>query len=199
MPLQAPKNTSNFTPAPQGTHMARCYQLLQIGTIPEEYMGEMKELPKIRLMFELPEETKVFKEGDEPKPIVISQEYTLSMGQKANLRKLIEGMIGTTLSDGEASAFDVESLIGMPCLLNIKHNTSKKGTIYSVIASASPLMKSQKAPEQVSASKVLTYDNFDQETFNALPDFIKEKMKISSEYKEKFGLVDDVKAEEIPF
>ena len=107
--LKAPK-TQRILP-PEGTHIARCVRIIHIGTIKEEYMGEMKDMNKIDLTFELVDETYLFKEGEDAKPFVVSKEYTLSMGEKANLRKLVEGIIGKSMVQGEADMFDIESLL----------------------------------------------------------------------------------------
>jgi len=184
--LQAPKPESSYTLAPAGTHIARLYEIIHIGTIADTYQGQPTESNKIRLTFELPEEKKVFKENQEAKPIVISQEYTFSMGAKANLRKLVEGIIGTSLKDEEAYGFDIESLISQSCLLTIKHRVSSSGNSYSVIASASPLMKNQIAPKAINDVKILSYSNWNQELFEGLPEFLKDKIKSSQEYTSKF-------------
>ncbi len=180
--MKAPKQQSMYKIATAGTHIARCYQFIHIGTVEEEYMGEKKDVNKIRLTFELPDEKQVFKEGDEPKPTAISQDYTFSMAPKANLRKLVEGILGTTLTDYEADAFDVDSILGVPCLLNIVHKTSKMGKERAEIANASPLMKGMTAPAQVNPTRILNYEKFDTEFFETLPSFLKEKMTSSEEY-----------------
>ena len=143
MPTIAKVQNTPRTLPPEGTHIARVIGLINIGTIKEEYMGELKEQQKIRLTFELPEELHVFKEGDDAKPLVQSQEYTLSMGKKSNLRPIVEGILGTSLTDEEAFSFDVEKLLDMPCLISIKRDVSKKGAEYAKIASVSKLMKGQ--------------------------------------------------------
>lgn len=199
MPTTSPKPETTFTLAPEGTHIARCVGFIHIGTNKDIWEGKPKEFNKIRLTFELPEETKVFKESEGPKPIVTSQEFTLSMGEKANLRKLVEGMVGTSLHDEEAFAFDVESLVGMPCLITIKHRTSKAGKARAEIASASKLMKNQTAPAQVNPSKILSFSAWNEELFNAQPEFIKEKIKSSKEYLAMKGLNQDIDPESIPF
>lgn len=185
MPLQAPKNSIKRDPAPAGTHLARCYQLIQIGTVQEEYMGKPTMMNKIRLSFELPSEMKKFKEDEPEKPIAVHKEYTFSMGPKANLRKLVEGIIGTTLKDDEAYAFDVEGLVGMACILNVKHVTSAKGNVRAEIASAAPLMKGMICPPQINPTNVLTYNSWSDEKFQKLPDFLKEKLMLSQEFKNK--------------
>ncbi len=189
--MKAPKTESTYKIAPIGTHIARCYQFIHIGTIEEEYMGEKRDVNKIRLTFELPLEKQIFKEGEEAKPVVISQDYTFSMAPKANLRKLVEGIIGTTLADHEADSFDVDSIIGMPCLLNIIHKTSKAGKERAEIANASPLMKGMTAPEQINTSKILNYEKFDMDFFNTLPAFLREKMTSSEEFESMMNPMSD--------
>lgn len=192
----APRPQSTYTPAPAGTHMARCYQVIQLGTHDEEYMGKPIKSNKLTLRFELPMETKVFKEDEEAKPISVSRDFTFSMGPKANLRKLVEGIIGTTLTDEEAYGFDVEKLAGMACLITIKHKTSlKTGKVRDEISGASPLMKGQVCPSQVNKTKILTFGSWSNEVFDSLPQFIKDKITSSDEYKSKTGtLTDEEKA-----
>lgn len=183
MPTHAPVKSGSFTLAPEGTHMARCFQFVHIGTIQDSYMGQPTEFNKIRLTFELPEELHVFKEEKGPQPMVISQDYTLSLGEKANLRKLVEGIVGHAMTNEEAAAFDVESLVGMPCLLLIKHKTSVSGKKRAEISGASPLVKSMIAPAPVNPPRYLTYNNFDTSLFDTLPDFLKDKIRGSVEFK----------------
>lgn len=146
-------------------------------------MGKPKMMNKIRLSFELPLKTKVFKEGEPAKPITIHKEYTFSMAEKANLRKLVEGMIGTTLIDHEAYAFDIETLVGMECLLGIKHKKTAKGNIRAEIASSSPLMEGQTCPTAINTPTILMYSSWDPAKFEAQPEFVREKMMESEEFK----------------
>jgi hypothetical protein len=157
-----------------------------IGTLMEEYQGRVDEKMKIRLTFELPTETKVFKEENGPQPRVISEEYTLSLGEKSNLRPIVEGIVGK-LSEEAAKAFDIESLVGKSCLLNITHKPSKKGVMYEHIASTSPLIKGMEKPAQVNPSRIQTFQNWDQAYFDNLPQFIKDKIISSHEYQHMVG------------
>ncbi len=186
MPTIAPKQSSNYEQIKAGTHIGRLYQILHLGTQDVEWQGEIKQQYKIRLSFEFPTQTKVFKEGEPAKPMVLSQEYTLSMGEKANLRKIVEGMIGTSLQEKEAESFDIESLLGQACLVSVKHKESK-GKMYANIATTAPLMEGQVAPAQVNESKVFGFLNWNQEVFDKLPKFIQEKIQASPEYQNKFA------------
>jgi len=146
--MQAKRPEKTYEPVPTGNHVARLYQIIHIGTNEFEYMGETKKSDKVRLTFELCNEKKVFKEGDEPKPYSISREFGLTMGKKSNLRPFVEGYIGTALDDEEAYAFDLEDLLGKPCMLTVIHATKGDNT-YANIVSASPLPRGLEAPDQV--------------------------------------------------
>lgn len=170
---------------PEGNHVARVYQIIHIGTVPTTYEGRTSNVAKVRIGFELPEEMREFKEGEGMKPFVISREFTLSMGSKSNLRPFVEGIIGK-LTDAEAANIQIEDLMGKTCLLNVQHGTSKStGNEYAKVASASPLPKSMSAPEAINPPFLLDYDNFTQEAFAKLPDFLKEQMESSVEYKRR--------------
>jgi hypothetical protein len=170
---------------PAGNYMARCYQMLELGTTTETIEGKTVRLKKIRIGWELPTELKVFKEGEEAKPYSISEEYTLSMNEKATLRKMLASWRGKDFTEEEARKFAVTKLLGVPCQLNIIHKPSKKdpSRVYEKIATVSPLMKGVQCPEQVNKTTVLSYSDFDHSLFESLPDFIKDKIKSSEEYK----------------
>ena len=204
MSIKSPtKGEKRHDPAPAGNHIARVYSIVHIGTLKGEYMGEPKETDTVRIGFELPNETKVFKEGDEPKPLVVSREYTNSMGAKANLRKLVEGIIGTGLLDEEAGFFDLTELMGMTCMLNVVHKTSKMGSTYAQIQSAAPLPKGIKAPEAINEPFILDYnDNWSVEKLESLPEFLRTKIYSTPEYQKTTGkilTVDAINPDEIPF
>lgn len=63
--------------------------------------------------WELPKSLHVFKEGDEAKPAVVSQEYTFSTYGSSHFRTMLEAMLGKQQqwSDEEASDYDLEGLL----------------------------------------------------------------------------------------
>lgn len=185
--MKAPKSNSQKTLVPSGTHIARTIGLIYIGTIESEWKGEKKSLYKIRLTWELPNKTHVFKEGDKPKPFTISREFTFSMGPKSNLRPIVEGIIGTSLKDEEANNFDLNEVLGKPCLISVSHEEGQSG-VYAAVKSCTPIIEGMTCPPQINETKVLDYSKWDQEYFDSLPDFIKEKIESSNEYKLKMRL-----------
>jgi len=176
---------TNFEPIATGNYPARCYSMVHIGTIEENILGTLKTLNKVRITWELPSELKVFKEENGEQPQVISKEFTLSLHEKATLRGFLKNWRGKDFTDEEAKSFDIEKLVGAPCMLNITHKTKKDGSgVYAEIGSVSAMPKGFTCPDAINPPYVWTYDTFDQEKFNALPDYLKNKMVTSTEYKE---------------
>jgi hypothetical protein len=69
-------------------------------------------------------------------------------------------------------------------MLNIIHKQSKQGKTFAEISSVSSIPKGMDCPKQINKSFILSYDEWDDDKFNSLPDFIKDKMKQSAEYKQ---------------
>ena len=175
---------SSYEPIAAGTYVARCYSMVHLGTIKESYMGEEKYVNKVRLTFELPTEMKVFKEENGEQPQVISKEFTLSLGDKSNLRAFLNSWRGKALTEDECKSFDIAVLAGKACTLSIIHKTSKvSGKTYAEIASIGGVMKGMQVPDLINPEMVFSVTNFDQVAFDSFPDFIKEKIQSSNEYK----------------
>lgn len=202
--------STNFEPIATGNYPARCYSMIHIGTVDEVILGTQKTLNKVRITWELPTELKVFKEENGEQPQVISKEFTLSMHEKATLRNFLKNWRGKDFSEDEAKAFDIEKLIGAPCMLNITHKKSKDGTkTYAEIGSISTMPKGFPCPEQINPSFVWTYEDFDSEKFNSLPDFLKAKMVNSIEYKQAVSggqeievnepIIENQESDDLPF
>lgn len=194
---------------PAGNYVARCYSMIEIGTIEELYMGVKKMLHKVRITWELPYEVKVFDESKGEQPLSISKEYTLSMYEKANLRKELESWRGKAFSEDQAKSFDITALIGKPCMINIIHKPSEKdpSKIYEKISAISPLAKGTTCPDQINKSFILSFDEWDDGKFQALPDFLKEKIKLSKQFAElnidtmasKGDVTTNEEADDLPF
>ena len=174
----------DYAPMESGMYVARCVQMIQIGTITEIINGESKTQHKVRLGFEFPTELKVFKEENGEQPYFLSKEYSLSMHEKATLRQHLETWRGKKFTDEEAKSFDVTKLIGVPCTINVVHKEAKNGgKVYAEIGSISPLMKGTICSEAINPIQVLSYDSFNRELFESLPEFLRKKIESSVEYK----------------
>jgi len=186
MPIYAEKKEGgDFIQVEPGTYVARCYSMIEIGTVETEYLGEKKKSHKVNITWELPTETAIFHEDRGPEPFVVSKTYTLSMHEKSNLRKDLESWRGKGYTEEEAKRFDITKLIGQPCILSVIHQPGKADPSknYVVISSISKLMKGQECPEQVNPTRLLSYDEFNWELFENLSDYMKDKIKSSEEFQ----------------
>lgn len=179
---------TNFAPMEQGTYLARCYSMVHIGTVLEEYQGQKKLQNKVRISWEFPTELKEFKQGEGEKPYVLSKEFTLSLHEKSTLRSFLKSWRGKDFTEDEAKAFDISKLIGVACTASVVH-VEKEGKKYAQIANVSTVMKGATVPAQINQSFELNYDNFDLEKFKSLPEFIRKKMESSAEFKKIEALI----------
>ena len=168
-----------------GTYVARAVQMVEIGTIRQDFNGEERKAQKVSVTWELPTELAVFNEEKGEQPFVVSKEYTLSMHEKSNLRKDLESWRGQGYSEEEAKHVDITNLLGQACMLTIIHVPGKKdpSRTYAQIATVTKMMKGQICPPQINPTKLLCYEDFDWELFASLPDFLKDKIKSSDEFK----------------
>jgi hypothetical protein len=166
-----------------GTHIARCYSMICIGTQNFEYQGESKKSNRIRLIFELPHEIREFNE--EKKPLVITKEYTLSLHEKSNLRKDLESWRGQAFTSKELNSFDLTKLLGIPCNLSIIHKESNSGKPFAFISNISKLSKGVECPELINEIREFNFtDKFDIKWLEEeCPTWIQEQIKSSDEYK----------------
>ena len=132
-------NSKDFEPMPIGNHQAVCAFVEDIGTHESSYQGKPVKNHQIVVCWELNEK---MTEGDNAgKPFMISKFYTLSLHEKANLRKDLESWRGRAFTDIELDGFDVEKLIGANCLLNIIEHTKQDGSKFAKVSSISPIIK----------------------------------------------------------
>ena len=184
MGITAKTTQTNFELVPAGSHIARCYSMVEIGTVTETFKGELKTLHKVRITWELPLETKVFNPEKGEQPFSVSKEYTLSMHEKSNLRKDLSSWRGRGFTDDEASAFDITKLLGVPCMVNVVHNQAQNGNVYANVMGVMPLPKGTQCPPQVNTTFMLSFENFDEGKFNLLPEWLKERIKATPEFKQ---------------
>jgi hypothetical protein len=166
-----------------GSYNARCVHIVYMGSVLEETGIKQGQLvPKLRLVFELVDEKRVFSADKGEQPLFKDKEYTFSMSEKSNLRKDITAWRGKALTDEEAAKFDIDKLLGQACLVGISHKTSGKGSEYDYISSITKPMKGAMIAELTNESVYLSYEDWDEDMFQSLPSFVREKMEKTPEY-----------------
>lgn len=185
MAIYAEKSEGEYKQVAPGTYVARCISMIEIGTIKEDFQGQIKNVQKVQIRWELPTELEVFDSAKGEQPFSVSKTYTLSMHEKSNLRKDLESWRGKGFTEEEARKFDITKLLEKTCILNIIHRPSKTnpGRTVTEISSIMPMMKGQTCPVQINPTRVLSYDNFNWELFESLSDYTKDKIKSSVEFQ----------------
>jgi hypothetical protein len=177
-----------------GATVGVLYSLVDLGHQKTNWDNQEKWTPKVRLTFELPDQTDEFEVEEKgkvtkvEKPMVVSIEQTRSLGEKASLRKLLEQWRGQTFTSKELQAFSLKNLLGKPAMLTLIHKTSQQGRQYCAIAGASKLPKGMKAPATTTNDQ-LYYEIEQGEAgqFNDMPDWLQEKIRASKEFATAAG------------
>lgn len=133
------KASPSFIPAPEGQFAAVCADVVDLGMITTEWNGSKRTAHKIRVVFLIEEFT------DDNRPFTVSQLFTLSLSEKANLRKFLESWRGKAFTPAELSdGFDVEKLIGANAVVQVVHAT-KGDKVYANIQTIMKPMKGMNA------------------------------------------------------
>ena len=172
MKVSGAENKAFEQPQPDN-YPAVCTKIVDLGTQEENFEGDIKNVRKVVLFWELAENM------SDGRPYLVNKRYTASIGSKANLAKDITAWRGKPFTAEELAAFELKNVLGKPCLINMVPN--KKGDKV-VVGSVSKLPKGMTAPEPQMQLSSFDLDNFDQATFDSLTDYWKGLIKLSPEY-----------------
>lgn len=172
----------DFTPAPAGPHVARCFRFLDLGTQHSEMYNKDQE--KIMLGFEILDATM-----EDGKPFVVFKTYTLSLNKKANLHHDLVGWRGRDFTKDELKKFDVTTVINSYCMINVIHKEKQDGDVQARIGSIMPMPPGMDKPKAVNAKQVLLLDpgDFDPQLYESLSDNMKAWIARSPEYRAVAG------------
>ncbi len=153
----------DFTPCAVGMHGAVCYGLIDLG-IQVSTIAGYSDAHKIILKWEIDDMM------DNGKRFMISKFFTLSLGTKANLRQALESWRAKPFTKPELDGFDIEVLVGVPCMLNIIHNETGK----AVISAITPLPKGMERLQPENKLEIYDITKPNKEVYENQSDRIKE-------------------------
>lgn len=171
MPLVVPKPKASeveYEMPEAGTYPARCISIVDLGEQTTNYNGEEKTARKVRFAWELVGEL-----DSRGRPFVVSKRYTLSLHEKAALRKDLENWRGKGFTEAELAAFDLEALIKAPAILTIQHRAVGDKTYANVTAVARP-MKGMTIPNAESDTLLFSLD--DPHNLDAVPAWLQNQI-----------------------
>ena len=195
------QNGGNFPPLEAGSYRAICYGIVVLGTTYNPVFDNAQT--KILFLWELPDER--IEINNEDKPRAISNTYTLSLNEKANLRQMLAGWRGRDFTEEELQGFDLVNVLGAPCLLSTTIGVSKQGREFAKVSSVAKLPKGMIVPKETENEKVIfdiTNPECPLEDMEKLPEWIQNRIKESVEYKQRvdtsdFEIIAD--DEDLPF
>jgi Fe-S cluster biosynthesis and repair protein YggX len=171
---------------PTGFQLCTLYGMALLGTQETDFGPKNR----IALMFEFPQQKRVFTEGGELKPSASYMEITYSMNEKAKLRILVHGMV-KKMTDDEAKDFDVSSLLGKSYCATISHSADGKYANIDTLMMLNEQTKNLFSLPSIDAVEKVneqfffnTPQGYTSDNFKTLPNFIQDKIKASAEGKQ---------------
>jgi hypothetical protein len=179
----------DYKRVPSGAFIGRCYSLIDLGTQRTEGQFGIKDQHKIQIGWEL------FGEDDDGQPLTIERDgatmpmtikksYTVSLHEKAALRRDLASWRGKDFTDEEAKAFDVTKLIGAYCMVNVT-TSENNGKTYSNVGGLTKLPTALKdaKPAPVHKDIIFNLDEPDMELFSTFHEKLQEAIKRAPEWK----------------
>ena len=183
----------NFKRVPPGVYIGRCYSLIDLGTQTTNGQFGEKQQHKLRVGWELFGEDEdgnplTVEVNNKPMPMTITKSYTVSLHEKASLRKELAAWRGKDFTDEEAKAFDVSKLVGAYCMVNVT-TSETNGKTYSNVAGLTPLPSALKnaKPDAVHASVLFNLDQPDMSVFETFHEKLQAAIKASPEWRKYNG------------
>ena len=113
--------------------------------------------------------------------------YTLSMNEKANLRKDLSSWRGQEFTDEQAGNFDIERVLGHACMINVIHGKKRNGDNKADITAITPPMKGLEIPPPTNELLFLDLEKFDDLVYEKLSDNIKKMIDSSYERNRQYA------------
>lgn len=171
-----------FKPIPEGTYVAVCIRVIDLGTQVTSFQGAEKLQRKVLLVWEVPEVEVEF--DGEKGPALIMKRYTASLSDRANLRKDLEAWRGRRFTEEELKGFDLGALLGKGCQIQVLHSTDGQ---YANIQTIMALPKGMTHPATANPLVHFDLDNYVHGEFMMLSEKLQNQIKASPEYKAATG------------
>jgi len=162
-----------------GTYAGLCVGIYAIGEQETTYNEKTRYVEQIVITFEFPSET-IEIDGEE-KPRQLSRTFTASTSDKSGLRKLLKTWRGKDFaSSDDMSDFELTDMLGASALIQVLQNENGYSNIESVI----PIPKGMPDPTTATALMSFDVEEWDDAAFEELPDWVQERIKNSTQYKQ---------------
>jgi len=197
MSLMAKEQAKERVLIPEGMYDAVCWMVVDLGTTLNTTFNKSQH--KVLIGWEIPAERIVLERDgkDVSLPKVMSKKYSLSLHQKANLRKELEGWRGQRFTADELAGFDIQRLLGVPATIQVMHSEGRDGKTYANIENILPATDGAKGLK--TENPVLSFSFEDGCSIPPeLPGWVQDLIKEADEYKAMAGHDEPVEVDELP-
>jgi len=177
---------------PAGTHVGRCYGIIDLGTQYSEKFGTWSH--KVLFQWEMPAD--LMEDG---RPLAISKKYTISLNDKANLRHDLESWLGRAITaKEEKEGFALGDMLGAPCLLSVVHAESN-GKTYANIAGVMSTPHGLACPDAINPYVSYDVENGKDAVYAKLPEWIRTIIDQSKEFNGEEPELEESSDTDVPF
>lgn len=180
-----------FKPIDEGTYVATCIRVIDLGTQVSSFQGADKLQRKVLIAWEVPEVRVEF--DDKEGPALIMKRYTASLSDRANLRKDLEAWRGKRFTDDELKGFDLGNLLGHSCQIQVLHSPDGQ---YANIQTIMALPKGMPKPQPENPLIHFDLDDFKVGEFQMVSEKLQQTIMLSPEYKAATGQAVHTKPED---
>lgn len=186
-----------FKRVPTGVHVARCIGVIDLGTQTVEFQGVAKSQHKVQIQWEVLGEDEagvpltVESADGKEMPLTISKRYTLSLHEKAALRRDLEAWRGKPFDGDELKGFDVAKLLGAYCMLNVVEQDGANGKTYANIQSITPLPRELAKHKPIGVHQPFAFDvdKPDSKVFDGFHEKLQDVIRSSAEWQARSAKV----------
>jgi len=131
--LLARRPQKTYAQAPEGLHAGVCVDVVNLGIVQGAYGAKHK----VRLVWQLDA-----RDDASGRRHDVARVYTLSLHERAALRKDLESWRGRKFTDRELDAgFDLEKLVGVNAQVQVTQDLSDDGACYANVTTVVPPVK----------------------------------------------------------
>ena len=168
-----------------GVYFAVCIGVIDLG---EQYSEKFKNYSnRVQFVWELPSETIEVDGKQEPKQL--SKEFAIATKKNSGLRTFISSWNSKAYTDEEFQEVELFDQIGKACQLNVVLSESGE---YANVDSVMPIPKGFTAPESCTTPILWDMDNWNDEVFKTLPEWVQDKIKKSTQYQKEHTPTDSI-------
>lgn len=179
------KSGTSVPPMEAGTYPAVCVGIVDLG---EQYSEIFKKYSdKLLIIWEIPSQT--IQIDGEDKPRWLSKDFTASLHEKSGLHKMLVSWRGKAFTEKELTEdengfvqFSVLDMLGSGCFLQVIVEAKESGA-YNRITSVISLPAGMNTPKTETQLISFDIDDWNDERFHALPEWIQERIRKSTQYQ----------------